>query len=155
MNSYFLYKRYVEDPFFGLARRYPYLFADGNIIDLGAGFGYNSIIFSQVISPGYKVYAFEPDELNFIVLKEVLWRKGAYRKVVVVKAATGEKDANVIFLHNSKCLGDNRVLTDTLPQVAVDLMQKSRVQMYSIDSFVASKIDTKNVKFIKIDVPGI
>ena len=36
VSSYFLYKRFYEDPFRGLIRRMPGLFQNGDILDIGA-----------------------------------------------------------------------------------------------------------------------
>ena len=64
-RAYFAYKRYIEDSFEGLVRRRPELFGGGHILDVGANIGYNSALFLDVLGPGFRIYAFEPDGANF------------------------------------------------------------------------------------------
>ena len=98
--AYFLYKQYVEDPFWGFTRKYPHLFQGGNILDIGANIGYTSTIFSNVISTGFKVYAFEPDETNFKSLKEIVKLRKKIGKIIPIQAAVGETKGTIKIWHN-------------------------------------------------------
>ena len=49
--AYFQYKKHIEDPFDGFAKRYPHLFHGGHIVDVGANIGYCSTLFSSVLDP--------------------------------------------------------------------------------------------------------
>ena len=49
ISSYFTCKKYLEDPYARLIKYHPYLFKQGNIIDIGANVGYSSFIFSKII----------------------------------------------------------------------------------------------------------
>lgn len=44
--SYFLYKRWYEDPFWALTKRSPELFFGGDILDIGANIGYTACVFA-------------------------------------------------------------------------------------------------------------
>jgi len=55
---YFLYKRWYEDPFWALAKRSPELFANGDILDIGANIGYTASVFAAAATAPGRVYAF-------------------------------------------------------------------------------------------------
>src|SRR5580700_9526399 len=77
--SYFLYKRWYEDPFWALAKRSPELFTSGDILDIGANIGYTACVFAAAMQANRKapskVYAFEPDLASFETLGEIVRRK--------------------------------------------------------------------------------
>jgi hypothetical protein len=50
--SYFLYKRLYEDPFWVLAQQRPELFANGDVLDVGANIGYTASVFARTLKPG-------------------------------------------------------------------------------------------------------
>ncbi|AFY77490.1 MAG: FkbM family methyltransferase [Hydrococcus sp. C42_A2020_068] len=152
--AYFLYKQYFEDPFFGLTQKYPHLFKEGCVLDIGANIGYTTTVFSKVITPGFKVYAFEPDRVNFNSLREMVKLRKAKSKIVPVQAAMGETKGEIELWHNENHHGDHRILTQDYKQSGVDLMKVSVVPMWSVDEFVASEMANAAVKFIKIDVQG-
>src|SRR5712692_982951 len=86
ISAYFLYKKYLEDPFEGLIRRDPDLFRGGHILDVGANIGYCAALFSRALDPGYSVFAFEPEPFNASLLRHVV-RTRARGPVVAVEAA--------------------------------------------------------------------
>ncbi len=77
--SYFLYKRWYEDPFWALAKRSPELFTSGDILDIGANIGYTACVFASARKPPAKIYAFEPDLASFATLAETVRRKKSRR----------------------------------------------------------------------------
>ena len=152
--SYFLYKKYFEDPFFGLIKKSPEIFKGGNILDIGANIGYTSILFSKAVTPGFNVYAFEPDRANFITLKEIIKTRKARGIIIPIHAALGAKNGTVELWHNENHHGDHRILTQKYKKSGVDLSKVYVVPMCCIDSFVESETANSAVKFIKIDVQG-
>jgi len=58
-----------------LVRRQPKLFQNGDVLDIGANIGYTSAVFAGALKPDSKVYAFEPDQLSYGLLEEVIRRK--------------------------------------------------------------------------------
>lgn len=91
--SYFLYKRWHEDPFWALSQRSPELFAGGDVLDIGANIGYTACVFAAALkanaeAPG-KVYAFEPDLASFATLEEIIRRKRLDDAVEVFNLAVG------------------------------------------------------------------
>lgn len=150
---YFLYKRYLEDPFFRLTKQHPYLFKGGHILDIGANVGYTSIVFSEAIAPPFQVFCFEPDPTNFASLNQVIDIYKARRKLVPVLAAVGAETGTVELWHNQNHHADHRILTPTYRKTKVNSAQVSVVKLWSVDQF-AKVENIGSIKFIKIDVQG-
>lgn len=151
---YCWYKQYFEDPFFDLSRKYPHLFRGGNILDIGANIGYTAMIFSRAIADDFKVYAFEPDRDNFLMLKEAIARCKAKDFIIPIQAAVGETTGTIEFLHNEEHHADCRVVTEDYKKSGIARQKISVVPMQAVDSFVTSETDKAAIKFIKIDVQG-
>jgi len=151
--SYFIYKRWYEDPFWALTRRYPELFADGDVLDIGANIGYTACIFAAAIKPPAKVYAFEPDQVSFTTLSEVIRRKRLGASVEIFQPAVGRVEGTLEFWHNDEHSADHRVVTPEFKSSALDRSKISTVPVTSVDSFAALRGLT-GISFIKIDVQG-
>jgi FkbM family methyltransferase len=152
-RAYFLYKRYVEDPYADLIRMHPELFAGGHIIDVGANIGYTAMLFASAADLQFKVYAFEPDPGNFAALDDLIKRRGLQQKVLPIQAAVGEKDGEVQFWRNPASHADRRIwtrtLTGTIDPVPAAVIS---VPLIRLDRFLA-RLD-KPACFVKIDVQG-
>jgi FkbM family methyltransferase len=155
LSSYFLYKRWYEDPFWGLVRRSPELFRGGDVLDIGANIGYTAWLFARAIAPPAKVYAFEPDGESFATLREIVRRKKLQDRVEIFNLAVGAADGSVEFWHNEEHSADHRVATQQFKTSGLSRegAEVSTVSMTSVDSFVR-KHNLQNVAFIKIDVQG-
>jgi FkbM family methyltransferase len=153
VSSYFLYKKFWEDPFWNLIRRKPELFENGDILDVGANVGYTSCLFAQALKQGFKVYSFEPDQANFQLLAEVIRRKNLSERIVAINSAVGSTDGYVEFWHNEKHSGDHRVVTDHFRKDLSDCGNISTVPVTRVDTFVETH-DLQKISFIKIDVQG-
>jgi FkbM family methyltransferase len=155
--SYFLYKRWYEDPFWALARRSPELFVGGDILDIGANIGYTAWVFAAALEvnakePG-KVYAFEPDLASFATLGEIIRRKELGDSVEIFNMAVGSADGSLDFWHNEAHSADHRVVTEQF-KTSRPLSEKiTTVAVTSVDSFVAAR-NLQSISFIKIDVQG-
>ena len=158
VSSYFLYKRFWEDPFHTLIERRPEVIGDGNVLDIGANIGYTACLFARAIKPGRAVYAFEPDQATFRTLTDTIQRRRLGNAVVAVNAAVGDADGTLEFWHNQDHAADHRVATEHFKESTgktggLDGSQVTRVNVVSVDSFVElRRIDA--VSFIKIDVQG-
>ena len=151
--SYFLYKRWYEDPFWGLMQRNPELFAGGDVLDIGANIGYTASLFASAATPPAKVYAFEPDAESFATLQEIVRRKKLGPWVETFNSAVGASDGSVEFWHNEEHSADHRVATEQFKSAEHSAAQVSTVTMTSVDNFVRTR-GLQHVCFIKIDVQG-
>jgi FkbM family methyltransferase len=151
--SYFLYKRWYEDPFWALTRRSPELFSNGDILDIGANIGYTVYVFAGAIKPPAKIYAFEPDHASFATLEEIIRRKNLADKVEIFNIAVGSADGFVNFWHNEEHSADHRVVTDQFKTSRPTGDKITTVAVSSVDNFIAAR-NARNISFIKIDVQG-
>ncbi len=153
LSTYFLYKRWYEDPFWALAKRSPELFANGAILDVGANIGYTACVFAAARKAPAKVYAFEPDLASFATLEETIRRKQLGDIVEVFNMAVGSADGSLQFWHNEEHSADHRVVTEQFKTSRPAERKITTVAVTSVDSFVAAR-HLQNISFIKIDVQG-
>lgn len=151
--SYFLYKRWYEDPFWTLARRHPELFAGGDILDVGANIGYTACVFAAAVESPFKIFAFEPDQASFTTLEEVVRRRNLAGCVEIFKTAVGSSEGTLEFWHNDEHSADHRVVTPLFNSAELDRSKVTTVAVTSVDHFVASR-SLRRIAFIKIDVQG-
>lgn len=145
VRSYFAYKRLFEDSFVRLVRERPELFRGGYIIDAGANVGYTARVFARAVESPYRVYAFEPDAINFRRLK----RFAKDDRIVPLHSAVGEREGEIEMWHNDAHPGDHRVAAGEVVSYGG---RREVVPMTSIDAF-ARTLDHP-IRFIKIDVQG-
>jgi FkbM family methyltransferase len=148
LGAYFTYKRLVEDPFAGLLRSRPELFAGGDILDVGANVGYTAHVFARGLSEGHKVHAFEPEGWNFARLEETTASLG--EQVVRVRAAVGARAGEILLWRNPGHHADHRVVTAQFRAPSDDA---ERVPLLSLDGYVHQQ-GIKKVALVKIDVQG-
>ena len=151
--SYFLYKRWYEDPFWELTKRSPELFKGGDILDIGANIGYTACVFAAAIKPTAKIYAFEPDLASFATFEEIIRRKNLGDLVEIFNMAVGSADGSLEFWHNEEHSADHRVVTEQFKTSRAANERITTVAVTSVDSFAAAR-NLQNISFIKIDVQG-
>jgi FkbM family methyltransferase len=151
-SAYFQYKRHFEDPFWAFSRRFPELFQGGHILDVGANIGYTAQVFARAASPGYKVYAFEPEPFNFKLFETLVHSLGLSDRIVPIHSAVGEAEGKVELWLNERHHADHRVAT---PRFLTDKSSVPviSVPLTSIDEFVRSQ-NLIGISFIKVDVQG-
>lgn len=152
-SAYFIYKRRWEDVFAPLVTRVPELFRQGHILDIGANIGYTASVFAPALSPGYRVFAFEPEARNAAWLRKNIQRRGLQDRVDIFETAVGERSGSLSLWFNPSHPADHRVLTDTFKERLSDGQRVQTVPVISVDEFV-SKLPDPRVAFIKIDVQG-
>jgi len=154
-TSYFLYKRYLEDPFASLARQRPGLFRGGDILDIGANIGYTASLFAQAGDADAKVYAFEPEPFNFRLLQGGVRDRGLGEKVIPVHSAVGERAGKVELWINDHHHADHRIATDDLrANQGSGNAGYVTVPIISIDEFLVESGRSRPICLIKIDVQG-
>jgi FkbM family methyltransferase len=145
VRSYFVYKRLFEDVFARLVRERPELFRGGHVVDVGANAGYTARVFARAIEAPYRVYAFEPDEINF----RRLTRFARNDRIVPMQSAAGEREGTIELWHNDAHPGDHRVAAGQVRQYAG---VTNSVPITTIDTFARTL--EHPIRFIKIDVQG-
>lgn len=155
VGSYFLYKRWLEDPFAALVRRRPELFRGGHVLDVGANVGYTATVFAGAVDAGRQVHAFEPERRNFEILSEVVARRKLAGRVVPVRAAVGSAAGTVELWLNQAHHADHRVLTEALAAELGGALAADRetVPLMSLDGHVRTA-GLDRIAFVKIDVQG-
>ena len=151
--AYFLYKKLFEDPFLNLVRRKPELFQNGDILDIGANIGYTSAVFAGALNPDANVYAFEPDQMCYRLLEQVILRKNLTGSIEAINMAVGSFDGHIEFWHNEKHPADHRVVTKRFGSSQPDATKISTVPVTTVDTFVRNR-HLRNISFIKVDVQG-
>jgi len=151
--SSFAYKKYYEDPFWGLAKRDPGLFRSGDVLDIGANIGYTAWVFSEVASADAKVYAFEPDAATYAMLEDLIRTKRLERTVAPLNMALGSEKGFLEFWHNKDHSADHRVATEKFRKLRPHAHEVTRVPVTTVDDFVAER-QLKRISFVKIDVQG-
>lgn len=151
--TYFLYKRWYEDPFWALAKRSPELFTNGDILDVGANIGYTACVFAAARKAPARVYAFEPDLASFATLEETIRHRQLVDVVEVFNMAVGRADGSLQFWHNEKHSADHRVVTEQFKTSRPPGEKITTVAVTSVDNFVEAR-RLQNISFVKIDVQG-
>jgi len=109
------------------------------VVDVGANIGYYTVLLADKVGKNGKVYAFEPDKINFeILIKNI--SENNLENVVAVNAAVGSKSETKILYRSEENLGDHKLFKPTLPS----LKKGGKTE-------IISKKDSEIVKIIKLD----
>lgn len=116
------------------------------VLDIGANIGYHTLIAAEIVGKTGKVYAFEPDNKNFLILKRNVEVNGYKNVVLVNKALSNKNGQGKLFLSSEDNHGDFRIFGsgDGRKSVEIDLI--------TLDSFFGNRIPKVDV--IKMDVQG-
>jgi FkbM family methyltransferase len=150
-KSYFAYKRFLEDPLIALIKAVPGVCTNGLIIDVGANFGYTSLLFSRYSGAGCDVIAFEPDLENFKTLERVVKRRA---NIVSVWSAVGDTCGEITFWSNPGHHADSRTVTPEFQEELTAGQSTYSVPLISIDAYLERERPGQSVGLIKIDVQG-
>jgi FkbM family methyltransferase len=147
LSAFFAYKRWIEDPHAGLMKRHPEIARGGHVFDVGANAGYTASVFAKYVSPGFKVYAFEPESLNFARMSKLRARSAWPERIVPVHTAVSDANGVIALRRNPAHPGDHRV-SRTWQE------GDERVPMTALDTFAIEENTIGPVKLVKIDVQG-
>lgn len=153
VQTYFLYKKLIEDSFAKLVKKNPQLFSKGHIIDVGAGIGYTTKIFLGALSEGYQIHSFEPESFNCLLFHENF---KATPKVRLQKAAVSERSGRACLALNEGHFADHRLtLSQSHSQWDGRVGQVSQeVETISLDDYFKRDLKGQTISFIKIDAQG-
>ncbi len=114
-------------------------------VDIGANIGYYTLIAARLVGPRGKVYAFEPDPVNFRLLEKNIEQNG-YLNVVLVNRAVSDNTRSALLYLNKTNMGDHRIYNPG------EYRDRIPIRTVSLDDYF-KKLD-KRVHFIKMDIQG-
>lgn len=119
-----------------------------NVIDAGANFGFYSLIAAKEAPEG-KIYSFEPDPINFSLLKHNIEQNG-FKNIIPFQVALSDKLGKATLFTNKYNLGDHSISVKniTYPQ------GKISVDTTTLDQLMETHKIKHKVDIIKIDVQG-
>jgi len=117
------------------------------VIDIGAHVGYYTLLMAQLVGENGKVYSFEPDPVNFQLLKKSVEINGFENVVLIQKAVSNITDKVKLFLGD-----DDSAINRIYDAKLGDAKESIDVESVTIDEYF--KEDDELVNFIKIDSEG-
>ncbi|MEN9334781.1 MAG: hypothetical protein RLY35_1961 [Bacteroidota bacterium] len=116
------------------------------VIDLGAGTGTESIVFSEMVGKSGKVYAIEAHPETYCSLSHLV-DKGFYTNVTPVNLAIGDRDGEVM-IEDQQAHEKNAVVIE-------DNKRDSgfKVKMITLDQMV-EEFGIKKIDFLKVNIEG-
>jgi len=117
------------------------------VLDLGANIGYHTRVFSELVGPTGRVYAFEPERECFELLTQNV-QAFKYQNVVVICKAVSDSIGRAEFFKTAEA-GTHSLYwikpSETLERTIVDTV--------TIDAFLEEE-GNPNVDFVKMDIEG-
>ena len=124
---------------------------DGDVVlDIGANIGWYALLLAQNSPSSVRIYAFEPDPLNFELLTANVQLNNAQKITGVPKALSDQCETKTLYLYPHK----NRGRHSLIPLTKGD-GETVQVTTTTLDDFLDEyAVDPARVKFIKMDVEG-
>ncbi len=79
------------------------------VVDVGANIGYYTLLLANKVGKTGKVYAFEPDKINFEILAKNV-KENNLENVVMINAAVGKKEGKLKLHRSEENFGDHKLL---------------------------------------------
>lgn len=117
-----------------------------NVVDIGANIGYYTLIFAKLVGKNGMVFAFEPDPLNFAILKKNIEING-YKNVILIQKAISNKNGKLNLYLNENNGGDHRLYAPKNEKRKAIIVESVRIDDYFKDF-------KKDINLIKIDIQG-
>src|SRR5262249_36182110 len=115
------------------------------VVDVGANIGYYTLLFARCVGPRGRVFAFEPDQTNFDLLRRNVERNG-YTNVTLVRKAVAAQSGKLRLYLCEDNKGDHRTYDshDGRPSLEIDAV--------SLDDYFAG--ERGSIALIKMDIQG-
>lgn len=114
-------------------------------IDLGAQYGYYTLIFAKLVGEQGEVYSFEPDEKNYRQIERGI-KKNSFRNIMLIKKAVSDKNGTVHFFLAAKSTGVHSLYEVTGGG------KWHEIEAGRLDDILAEQITP--IDFIKMDIEG-
>jgi FkbM family methyltransferase len=113
-----------------------------NVLDIGANIGFYTSLLSDLVGSAGRVYAFEPEPINFKHLSAIA---GDRQNVTLVPKAVSDRSEKLLIYTSPNLNVDHRTYKVANYELAIP------VQAVSIDDYVGGRFP---VNFIKMDIQG-
>ncbi len=121
------------------------------LIDVGANIGYFSLLFKQYSEHDSKVYAFEPEKLNFHKLKATIERNNFVDEIIPYELAVSNENTEKELYINKRGSGGHS-LHKVQPEIFSD--KKEIINTVKLDDFIETEQINANDCVLKIDIEG-
>ena len=115
-------------------------------VDVGANFGFYSLIASQIVGAAGHVYSFEPSPSTLELLR---LNTHAYGNILVIDKAVSDRSGHLPFFHTPDYVNSGTVANP--PFQAADEIVKINVKAIRLDDFFPSDFE---INFLKVDIQG-
>ena len=116
-------------------------------VDIGANVGYYTLLMAQLVGKNGKVYSFEPDPVNFQLLKKSV-EINEFENVILIQKAVSDTNEKVkLFLGD-----DDRAINRIYDAKLGDAKESIEVDSITLDEYFRENNELFN--FIKIDSEG-
>ncbi len=115
------------------------------VIDIGANIGYYTLLFARLVGDTGKVYAFEPDPRNYLLLEKNI-QTNNYSNVILEKKAVSNKS------EKSKLYVTEYGAGSSMHKGNIDTTNGIDIDVITLDDYF--KVNNIIPDFIKIDVEG-
>jgi len=115
------------------------------VIDIGANIGYYTLMFAKLVGDTGKIYSFEPDPRNFLILEKNI-RINGYNNIILEKKAVSNKLGKSTFYVNENSAGSSihKPNNYAANEIYVDLITLDNY--FEVNSIIPD--------FIKMDIEG-
>ena len=115
------------------------------VLDIGANIGYYTLLFAKLVGPSGKVYAFEPDPINFALLSKNV-RVNGYTNVKLENKAVSDKTSKAKLYLSDSSAADHVIFDDNKDRRSID------IETTSLDDYF--KDFDGRIDFLKMDIQG-
>ncbi len=121
------------------------------VIDVGANFGYYTLLLADLVGPEGHAFAIEPNPVVAALLRQSVMLNGFSSRTSIVEAAAGASRAGQVFLYSPNGEFKNACVVESPNHVNADHGTLQQVEQVTIDDIVST---APHVDFLKIDAEG-
>ena len=114
------------------------------VIDIGANIGYYTLMFAKLVGDTGKIYSFEPDPRNFLILEKNIQINGYNNVILEKKAVSNKLGKSTLYVNENSAGSSMHKPNNVVNQIYVDLI--------TLDNYF--EVNAITPDFIKIDIEG-